>query len=44
MLFGSGVVTGMSVVKADDQSIAVDSGFALDSSGREIIISEPKSY
>ena len=42
MLFGSGVVTGMSVVKADDQSIAVDSGFALDSSGREIIISEPK--
>lgn len=42
MLYGSGVVTGLGVVKLDDQSIAVDSGFALDSYGREIIAAEPK--
>lgn len=42
MLFGSGVVTGLGVVKLDDQSVAVDSGVALDSYGREIIVAEPK--
>ncbi len=41
LLFGSGVVAGLKVVKADDQSAAIDCGIALDHAGREIIVPEP---
>ena len=40
-LYGSGVVTGMNVVGVDDTTILVESGLALDYSGREIVIDEP---
>lgn len=41
LLFGSGVITGLSVLKADESSVAIDSGVALDDAGREIIVPEP---
>ena len=40
-LYGTGVVTGMNVVGVDDTTILVESGLALDSTGREIVIDEP---
>lgn len=40
-LHGSGVVSGMRVVRVDDTSISVEMGLALDFSGREIIIDTP---
>ena len=40
-LYGAGVVTGMNVVAVDDTTILVESGLALDYSGREIVIDEP---
>lgn len=40
-LYGAGVVTGMNVVGMDDTTILVESGLALDYSGREIVIDEP---
>ena len=40
-LHGTGVVTGMNVVGVDDTTILVESGLALDSTGREIVIDEP---
>ncbi len=38
MLYGEGVVCGLSVYNLDDQSIMMDSGVALDSCGREIVV------
>ncbi|MCH5258822.1 MAG: hypothetical protein J1F18_03660 [Lachnospiraceae bacterium] len=40
-LYGAGVVTGMNVVAVDDTTILVESGLALDYSGRELVIDEP---
>ena len=40
-LSGAGVVVGMNVVGVDDTTILVESGLALDYSGREIVIDEP---
>lgn len=40
-LFGSGVVSGMDVVRVDDNTISVEMGLALDFSGREIVIDTP---
>ena len=40
-LHGAGVVTGMNVVGVDDTTLLVESGLALDYSGREIVIDEP---
>ncbi|MCH5195984.1 MAG: hypothetical protein J1F28_04685 [Oscillospiraceae bacterium] len=41
LLFGSGVIAGLGVVKTDELSVAIDSGIALDCAGREIIVPEP---
>ncbi|MCH5208708.1 MAG: hypothetical protein J1F04_07460 [Oscillospiraceae bacterium] len=41
LLFGSGVIAGLGVVKTDELSVAIDSGIALDYAGREIIVPEP---
>lgn len=41
LLFGSGVVTGLNVIKTDESSVAIESGVALDNAGREIIVPEP---
>ncbi|MCH5203785.1 MAG: hypothetical protein J1F03_03500 [Oscillospiraceae bacterium] len=41
LLFGSGVVSGLGVIKADELSLAIDRGIALDCAGREIIVPEP---
>lgn len=41
LLFGSGVITGLNVIKTDESSVAIDSGVALDHEGREIIVPEP---
>ncbi|MBO4395704.1 MAG: hypothetical protein J5819_05100 [Eubacterium sp.] len=40
-LFGSGVVSGLFVVGVDEQTISVETGFALDSWGREVVVDEP---
>lgn len=41
LLFGSGVIAGLNVIKTDESSVAIDSGIALDHAGREIIVPEP---
>ncbi len=41
LIFGSGVIAGLNVIKADERSAAIDSGIALDGAGREIIVPEP---
>lgn len=41
LLFGSGIVSGMQVVAVDDKTISVESGVAIDYSGREIVIPAP---
>ena len=38
LLHGTGIVYGMDVVAADDSSIILQSGLALDASGREITV------
>lgn len=40
-LYGTGIVAGLYVVKIDDKTISVESGIALDSFGREIVIDTP---
>lgn len=40
-LYGTGVVCGMQVVEIDDVTISLEMGFALDFSGREIVVSKP---
>jgi len=40
MIFGSGIICGMSVYRLDDLCVFVDSGVAIDASGREIVIQE----
>lgn len=40
-LFGSGVVTGLTVIDVDEQTVSLEAGFALDCWGREIFIDEP---
>ena len=40
-LHGSGVVCGLNVVQVDDYSISLESGVALDFSGREILVDTP---
>ena len=37
-LHGTGVVYGMDIVAADDSSIILQSGMALDAGGREIVV------
>lgn len=39
MLFGKGILCGLSVVKLDETSIMIDSGVAVDGVGREIVLS-----
>ena len=41
LLHGSGVVSGLNVVMIDEQTISVESGMALDNTGREIVVSSP---
>lgn len=38
MVTGSGIVCGLNVVSLDDQSLLIESGMALDETGREIVI------
>lgn len=38
---GSGVVSGLNVVRIDEQTISLESGMALDSTGREIVVANP---
>ena len=40
-LYGTGVVTGLNVVPVDNTTVLIESGLALDSVGREIVIDEP---
>ncbi len=41
LIHGSGVVCGLNVVRIDEQTISVESGLAIDSTGREIIVDLP---
>ncbi len=41
MMFGSGIVCGLTVYSLDDLSIMVDSGVAVDGDGREIVMESP---
>lgn len=38
MVAGSGIVCGLNVVSLDDQSLLIESGMALDDTGREIVV------
>ena len=38
MVTGSGIVCGLNVISLDDQSILVESGVAIDDTGREIVV------
>ncbi len=38
MMYGSGIVCGLNVVSLDDLSLLVESGVAIDGSGREIVV------
>ena len=38
MVTGSGIVCGLNVISLDDQSLLIESGMAIDDSGREIVI------
>lgn len=40
-LHGAGVVAGLNVVRIDERTISLESGFALDSLGREIVVDMP---
>lgn len=40
-IHGSGIVAGLYVVGIDEQTISIESGFALDSLGREIVVDVP---
>lgn len=40
-LYGVGVVAGLYVVRVDEKTISLESGFALDSLGREIVVETP---
>ncbi|MFP3153561.1 hypothetical protein LQZ18_03875 [Lachnospiraceae bacterium ZAX-1] len=40
-LNGTGIVAGLSVVLVDEQTISIESGIALDSYGREMVIDRP---
>ncbi|WP_214628612.1 hypothetical protein [Paenibacillus agaridevorans] len=41
LMFGSGVLSGMSVVAVDDKTVSVEMGVAIDYIGREIVIPAP---
>ena len=41
MMFGSGIVCGLSVYSLDDLSVMVDSGVAVDGCGREVVVESP---
>lgn len=41
MLYGSGVVTGLKTSMIDGQTLSVESGLAIDASGREIVVPKP---
>jgi hypothetical protein len=41
LMFGSGVLSGMSVVAVDDKTVSVEMGVAIDYIGREIVIPSP---
>lgn len=41
LLHGSGVVSGLQVIPVDEKSVSVEAGVALDSLGREIVVSSP---
>ncbi|MDD4801898.1 MAG: hypothetical protein PHF24_02975 [Syntrophomonas sp.] len=41
LLNGAGVVCGLQVIAVDDKTISVETGMALDYSGREIIVASP---
>lgn len=42
LLFGSGIVTGLQVVRVDDKQITVEAGVAIDRYGREIVVPAPR--
>ncbi len=41
LINGCGVVSGLNVVRIDEQTLSVESGLALDNTGREIVVSSP---
>ncbi|WP_322906415.1 hypothetical protein [Paenibacillus campi] len=41
LLFGPGIITGLTVIMVDDKTLSIQSGAALDSLGREIIVPSP---
>ncbi len=41
LLFGPGIITGLTVVMVDDKTLSIQSGAALDSQGREMIVPSP---
>jgi len=41
LLHGAGVVCGLQVVAVDDKTISVETGMAIDYSGREIVVASP---
>lgn len=40
-LYGMGVVAGLHVVRVDEKTVSLETGFALDAQGREIVVDTP---
>lgn len=41
LLHGSGIVCGLQVICVDEKTVSIEPGFAIDGSGREIVVSAP---
>ncbi len=41
LIHGMGIVCGLNIVRVDDSTISVESGMALDTTGREVIVDSP---
>jgi hypothetical protein len=41
LLHGSGIVCGLQVICVDEKTVSIEPGFAIDGSGREIVVSSP---
>lgn len=41
LMYGAGIVCGLNVIKIDDSFISIESGFAFDNKGREMLLDKP---
>jgi hypothetical protein len=41
LIYGSGVISGLQVIRVDDKQVSLETGVALDTLGREIVVASP---